>query len=306
MKKVTLGWALLVGWSVAAGTTEAAELQLDTRNAWEQYVQKAQTRMQARLGPGQIFLWADEDPHRAQRLQAGQIEVAPSNGGGTQSVPHGLIHDWIGAIFLPNTTLPQALSVTRDYSRYKDFYRPTVADSQPLEPGDGADQFSLRWVTKVLFVQAALDLQCRSHYVRVDERRLYSTSYTTQVQEIQNYGQSRERRLEPDQGDGFIWRLYSITHYEERDGGVYLEMEAIALTRDIPPSLRWMVAPVVRKLSRNSLIVSLGQTRNAVRSGTDVSPRVANNTPGSANLPLGRALSPARPHCEACLSKAEE
>jgi hypothetical protein len=31
--------------------------------------------------------------------------IAPVSGHGTQSVANGLIHDWIGAVFIPNATL---------------------------------------------------------------------------------------------------------------------------------------------------------------------------------------------------------
>jgi hypothetical protein len=48
------------------------------------------------------------------------------------------------------------------------------------------------------------------------------------------------------------------------DGGVYLKLEAIALTRDIPASLRWLVNPIVNHLSIDSLTATLRQTRNAV------------------------------------------
>ena len=66
-------------------------------------------------------------------------------------------------------------------------------------------------------------------------------------------------RLAPEaegHGTGIIWRLYSITRYQERDGGVYVELEAIALSRDIPGGLRWIVEPIVRRVSRSSLVAS--------------------------------------------------
>ncbi len=77
------------------------------------------------------------------------------------------------------------------------------------------------------------------------------------------YGHSGERLLPPDQGNGFIWRLHSIARYEERDGGVYLELEVLALTREILASLRWFVNPVVSHLSIISLRTALRQTREA-------------------------------------------
>jgi hypothetical protein len=66
------------------------------------------------------------------------------------------------------------------------------------------------------------------------------------------------------EGSGVIWRLFSIARYQERDGGVYIELEAIALSRDIPASLRWLAGPIVRRVSRSSLSISLRQTENAV------------------------------------------
>jgi hypothetical protein len=35
-----------------------------------------------------------------------------------------------------------------------------------------------------------------------------------------------------------VWKVMSITRYMEREGGVYLELETIGLSREIPPSLR--------------------------------------------------------------------
>jgi hypothetical protein len=89
-----------------------------------------------------------------------------------------------------------------------------------------------------------------------------------QMREIEAYGKSGERFLTPNEGSGYIWRMHSIARFQERDGGVYLELEAIALTRDIPGSLRWLVSPVVNHLSINSLTTTLRQTRDAVHSAS--------------------------------------
>ncbi|MGA7414121.1 MAG: hypothetical protein WBW33_26850, partial [Bryobacteraceae bacterium] len=74
------------------------------------------------------------------------------------------------------------------------------------------------------------------------------------------------REMPPDTGSGFIWRLYSISRLEERDGGVYVELEVIALSRDIPAPYQWFVDPIVRRVSKDAMITSLKQTSEAVRS----------------------------------------
>ena len=37
--------------------------------------------------------------------------------------------------------------------------------------------------------------------------------------------------------------------YEAVDGGVYVETEAMELSRDIPAARRWMVGPIVRRVA---------------------------------------------------------
>jgi hypothetical protein len=247
-----------------AATSVAAELKSSTFEAWQQYVNAAQDRMQSRLEPSRQFMWADENVERTARIKEGSIEVAPLIGHGWKAVPGGLIHDWIGAIFIPNASLGDVFDVLEDYDHYKNVYKPVVIDSQLKERIAGTDHFSMRWLHKVLFVTAALDTENESRTYRVDSSRAYTLSKTTNVREIQNYGQPNQRELDPDRGNGFIWRLSSINRYEERDGGLYVEVEAMALTRDIPISLRFLVKPVVMDLSRNSLKTSLEQTRGAV------------------------------------------
>ena len=243
---------------------DAAELQSATVDAWQEYVRAAGARMQARLGRERPFLWLDEAPDRALQVRRGEVIVAPLAEHGTEAVPGGLIHDWIGAIFIPNATIESLLRVVRDYDRYKEIYKPVVADSRSLDSGSTDQEFSMVWQRHVLFVNAAMQGHYRAHDVIVGAHRGYTVVNTTKLQQIEGYGQRGEHLLPPDIGGGFLWRIHSISRYEERDGGVYLEVEAIALSRDIPASLRWLVNPVVNRLSVNSLAITLQQTREAV------------------------------------------
>ena len=84
------------------------------------------------------------------------------------------------------------------------------------------------------------------------------------MQEIEEYGQQGERQIAEGEGRGYIWKLCSIARLERRDGGVYIELEAIALSRDIPAAVRFVADPIVRRVSRNSLLISLQQTQVAI------------------------------------------
>lgn len=98
----------------------------------------------------------------------------------------------------------------------------------------------------------------------MDEHRWYGYSTTTHIREVAKFGTPEQHTLPEDEGTVLIWRLASITRLEERDGGVYAELEAIALSRDIPAALRLFVGPIVRRVSRDSLATSLHQTKVAI------------------------------------------
>jgi hypothetical protein len=244
----------------------AAILKAETLTAWDEYVQSVQAGLQDRVRPGGSFLWTAEDPERMAEVRDGEIIVAPPDGRTPSAVPGGLIHHWIGAAFLANAKLNDILEVTRDYDRYKEFYRPFVIESKTVARNDPDDKFSMLLMNRALFVKMAIDADYQATEVRLDDCRFYSVSKTTRVQQIDDYGQPGERRIPEGEGGGYVWKLFSMVRLEERDGGVYIEMETAALSRDIPSLLRPMVNPIVRRLSRNAMLVSIQQTEQAVRS----------------------------------------
>jgi hypothetical protein len=73
--------------------------------------------------------------------------------------------------------------------------------------------------------------------------------------------------MQPGQDHGFLWRLNSYWRFEERAGGVYVECDAISLTRSVPVGLGWLVNPIVRTLPRESLENSLRTLRQALLGG---------------------------------------
>jgi hypothetical protein len=268
-------WASALVIVLFFGTACAANLKPETRKAWEEYVAAANAQMHERLSPDHPFLLSDEDPGRANKLRSGEILVSPAGPHIPKRVPSGLIHDWNGEAFIPNATLHDVLQIVRDYGRYKEVYQPTVVDSRAITTGESVDQFSMLLMNKSLISKTALDSDFRSSYFPVNVQRWYSVSETTRIREIAGYGTRGQHTLPEDEGTGLIWRIYSITRFEERDGGVYIELDAIVLSRDIPILLRWVVDPIVRRVSRESLTTSFRQTQDAVRSAVKLGDRYA-------------------------------
>jgi hypothetical protein len=246
----------------------AATLKPETKAAWDDYLQAAFAGMQARLQPGAHFLWIDDQPDRAEEvrkdLRTKGPYIAPISRDIPRKIPHGLIHDWLGVGFVPNAKIEDVLMAVRDYDHYKDMYRPGVIDSASRGTDGPKDLFFMRLANRSVVAKTALDAECEVSYIRVDDQHWYGTSNTTHIVEIDKFGTPEQRTLPEDVGTGLIWRLSSITRLEERDGGVYAELEAIALSRDIPAAFRLFVTPIVRRVSRDSLATSLHQTKVAI------------------------------------------
>lgn len=259
----------LVTFSTLAAA-KAATLDPVTSQAWDEYVRSATERMQQRLAPGNSFLWTDEAPDRIARVKAGKVVVSAIGPQSPKKVPSGLIHHWIGAVFIQHASLNDVVHVARDYERYKDVYEPSVVDSKAIATGEDTDRYSMLLMNQALLLKTAFSADYEACYVELAEGRAYSIARSTRIQEIEDYGSSEQRLLPEGQGRGIIWRLFGITRYLERDGGVYLEFEAIGLSRDIPASIRWFVEPMVRRVSRSSLATSLEETGRAVRTRAEV------------------------------------
>ena len=274
----------------AAQTLHAGELQTHTLSAWNGYLAHIDLQMQRRASGQLPFLWIRESPNRAARVRSGEIVVTPATGHGTVGVPDGLVHHWIAGIFIPGATITRLMAVIHDYDNYQRMYQPVVASSRTLACSGDRQEFQIVMQRKVLFVSAAMTGHYQSYDVTLDANRGYNVSEAMEVREIQAYGQSDERLLPPDRGDGFLWRIRSIARYEKRDGGVYLELEVVALTRDIPASLAWVVKPVVNHLTINSLTTTLRQTRDAV-----ISPPHHLETMASCSNRVGGSQAPRIP-----------
>ena len=240
----------------------AAELKTETVAAYERHLRAREVEAAARLRPERNFLWIDDSPERKKRVRKGEVVVEPSSGDGQINVPGGLIHDWTGAIFIPAATIDMVFAVLNDYDNYKVYYKPTVVDSRLQTRTGNQYTFRLRMKKKAI-VTAVVEGDFLTRYSPAGPGRWYGREKSTRLVEVENGGTPEEAALPPGMGHGFLWRVDAFTRFQEADGGVYVELEVLVLSRDIPSYVAWFVQPVVRRLSRGSMETSLDDTRNA-------------------------------------------
>ena len=257
---------LLLFIFATASSSLAVDLNPEALKSWDDYIAVVKLRIQERVNGARAFLWIDEDPTSSQHLSAGEIFISPLGNSHPLSIPHGLIHHWIGAVFIPGATIEDLGAVVHNYGSYNEIYRPTLVKAELLNATSDEQNFSILWVQRMLFLTAAFYTELDSDYVALNSRQGYMTFSTTRVQQIENYGEKDERRLAPDEGNGYLWRLVSFARFEERDGGLYLELEVIGLSKDLPGSLRFLLKPVIDHVPKQLLTAKLDQTRRAIRS----------------------------------------
>ncbi|MCX6619951.1 MAG: hypothetical protein NTY38_02505 [Acidobacteria bacterium] len=246
----------VAAFAIAAGAAEtppAPGPAVETLQAFDRYIRLTEARLGA---------WATA-PERRGRLKEGAILCQPRNHTGELRVSRGLIHDWVGAVFIPNVRLGDALALVRDYNRHAATYRPEVISSRILQHS-GDDFVVAMRLLKRKGITVVLDTEHQIHYQRLSEQLWQSRSRAVRIAEVQNPGSPRERSLPPGRDHGFLWRLHSYWRFQEADGGVYVECQAVSLSRAVPPALGWLLDPIVRKLPRESLVNTLRATRAAL------------------------------------------
>lgn len=251
-----------------AQTVKPVQLTPQTLEAFDAYIRHAETEMEQPLHGDAPFLWSQQSSKRALDVRQGKVVAQFRSGQGPVKVTSGLIHDWIAAAFIPDSTIENVFAVIQDYDNHKNIYKPEVVASKLIRREDNDFQIHLRLLKKKI-ITVVLDTEHEVHYRPVDGIRWVCRSYTTRISEVEDAGSDDEQISQPDTGHGFLWRLYSYWRFEERDAGVVIECRAISLTRDVPFGLGWAIEPIIQKLPRESLINTLELTRKALHPKTE-------------------------------------
>jgi len=199
-------------------------------------------------------------------LKGGEVVVEKlktTDHGKSIEIPGALIHHWVGTAFIPSGTIQQAFAVLQDYEHHSVTYAPEVQKSNLISRN--GDEFTayLRFVKKKV-ITVVLDTYHQAHYGRIDPAHAYSRSYTTKVAEIENPGTAEEREKSADEEEGFMWKMNTYWRFEERDSGLYIQCEAVTLTRNVPFGLAWMIEPFITSIPRESLTATMVATRKAL------------------------------------------
>jgi hypothetical protein len=263
---------LLVGL-VTATPACAGNLRLgtDTAAAFARYVRATDARNDLELKRGTGLLWIDGLPEaeRAaayERLRRGEVEVQKLetvDGGVAIACPGGLIHHWVGVVFIEGASVDDVLAVLQDYDRQAIYYAPDVERSKVISRDGGHFRVYLRF-RRHKVITVVFDTEHEVNYFRDAAGLAHSRSSAVRIAEVEDAGSASERSKEPGDDDGFLWKMETWWRVEQADGGVYVQSEVASLTRGIPTGLGWLVGPFVTSIPRETLRFTLEATRKAV------------------------------------------
>ncbi|GIU73418.1 MAG: hypothetical protein KatS3mg004_0505 [Bryobacteraceae bacterium] len=232
----------------------SATLDRRTLNDFEKYMAGADAEMLER---------ARQAGSRPRPGVPAEPVIAPWRENNPAEVFHGLIHDWLGAVFVPGATVEDALGVLRDVPHYPEIYSGDIVEARILSSSGNRRRVLFRVVKKkVITVVLETEYDVEDRFFAGGVAQMWSRS--TRVAEVENAGKPDERVKPPDTGWGFLWRLNSYWHLEERSGGLLMECRAVSLTRDVPAALAWIIRPMVTSLPREALSGTLVKTRAEV------------------------------------------
>ncbi len=264
--------ACLLIWLLATPSgAAAAELKAEAARGFEQHVELTERRIQGELQPGGTFLWVNTLPEGRRReaearLRLGQVVIERMEAretAGSITTPGAMIHHWMRTILIPGATLGRVLGTIQDYDRHQEYYGPEVVKSRTIEHRGDDFRIYLR-LKRVKVVTAVFDTEHQVRYHHIDSSRAYSESRSTRIVELEDPGEAGERALPAGEGRGFLWRLNSYWRFYEAREGVYVQCEAVSLSRDIPTGLGWLIGPFVESIPKESLEFTLQSTRAAV------------------------------------------
>jgi hypothetical protein len=284
MKKCSLVCWFLI--ALADMPAHAAKLKPETAAAFERYIRATEAQMADDAGHGK-FLFIDRLPDLRRKeiyaqLQQGQVyieQLHTQEDGRPIHVPNGLIHDWAGVIFIPKATLSETIALLQDYDRHQTIYKPDIRKSKLIKQNGNESEISLQFFSKSL-VTVVLNADFAVSNTQFGSTEYQSAVRSTRIVEVANPGEPEEHELPVGNDHGYTWRLDIYWRVEEKNGGVYVQNESVALSRAVPLIFAWLIDPLIKSIPRNILFHLLDDTRKAVlsresRSAEGRSPRAA-------------------------------
>jgi hypothetical protein len=241
------------------------EMKLDPRTseAFDSYVKTVERQLAQRWDGKSSFFASESSPKDKKQLLQGKLVITPGASPNPAEAPDGLIHDWVGAVFIPDTTLEKVLAVLQNFDAHSRIY-PEILRSRMIKRDGNNLTGYWRVERKQQFVPATYDIEQQAQYQELSKGKWICRDHSTVIREVKDAGSKHESLFPAGEGLGLLWRLNAYWSLEASGGGVMAECRTISLSRGIPSGMGWMIKPFIQNVPRESLTSTLRNTRSAV------------------------------------------
>jgi len=233
--------------------------------AFNAYVHATETSLMRRHQSQNEFLAPTASlPENQLRLRRGDLiieQLTPVNG---MELHGALLHHWRGTAFIPGVTASDFERLMKNFHAYPQIFSPQVLQTKLLTQRENDFEIQMRVLQRHV-IPVVMDITSDITFERPGARRGYSIARSVHISEIESAGTRNERALNSSEDHGFLWRQNTYWTYEQRDGGLFMQIESVSLSRSIPFGLGWVVRPFVESVPRDSLEFTLRSICNALR-----------------------------------------
>jgi hypothetical protein len=228
--------------------------------AFNSYVHAVETRLTQQHRSAAAFLAPVAPVQESDtRLRRGEIIIEERTPSGGLALPGALLHHWRATAFVPGADADSFAGLLKNVEAYPAEFSPQVVQARVLMR-DGDRLKAWMRVRQHHVITVEMDTTYDVNFGKLDAQHGYSISRSTQISELDSSGHA----VDASQDHGFLWRQNTYWSYEERDGGLYIQVESVSLTRSIPTGLGWMVGPFIESVPRQSLEFTLRSACSAL------------------------------------------
>lgn len=208
-------------------------------------------------------MWMDSGGKKGL-FDSGKPVVEPRR---NEDLAHGSVHHFSGSIHLAGANIESIRKVMEDYAHYVEIFKPDLGTASGTREADSTAEDE-HFKSKLLMVQSTLwmgvtyDTVYDTHYRRLDKDRWTARSFALSIKEWKDPKNGAGGSWPEGDDHGFLWRTNTYWFARERNGGLDLQADSIALSRPNPTGFAWWGT----RRSRDAVTKMLTDVKTAIES----------------------------------------
>lgn len=255
--------ALCIVTTLSASLIPTVHLDEATLKAYQDYVSNFEKNVVEQFNKTGK-LWIDDECCGNRGLVEGSKPVVEPRR--NEDIVHGSIHHFSGSIHIKGATIESVRHVMEDYPHYVEIFKPDLGSASGAKEPDSTPEDE-HFLSKLLLVQTTIwmgvnyDTLYDTHYRRVAKDRWTARSVATYIKEWKDPKNQAAGTYPEGDDHGFLWKTNTYWFARERNGGLDLQADSLALSRPSPIGFAWWGT----RRSKDAVDKMLRDVQNAIK-----------------------------------------